>query len=92
MIDVNDAVVYTNIPNIGILYVRIGQESITWGDNKFDLERSGEIKERWGTKCLIVPEHGFFKRPNERFVLPHAIGCQSPTQNQDYISILQGCV
>ena len=72
-------------------YVRIGKESITWGD-KFSLEHSGEIMDRWGEKCLVVPEQGFFKRPNERFVLPHAIGCQSPTDYRDYISILQGCV
>ena len=72
-------------------YVRIGKESITWGD-KFALEHPGEIRNQSGGKCLIVPEQGFFKRPNERFVLPHAIGCQSPTDNHDYISILQGCV
>ena len=74
-------------------YVLIGEESITWGDITFELERySGEIKERLGRKCFIFPEYGLFKRPNERFVLPHAIGCQSPTDNDDYISILQGCV
>ena len=75
-----------------LLYVQIGKKSITWGGDDFYLKYSGEIEEQRGEKCLVVPEQGFFKRPNERFVLPHAIGCQSPTENRDYISILQGCV
>ena len=86
MINVND----TFVSNIFGDYVRIGKESVTWGE-QFSIEHSGEIIGR-RRKCLVFPENGNFKRPNERFVLPHAIGCQSPTDYRDYISILQGCV
>ena len=65
--------------NETLLHVKIGPDSITWGGLDLDKET-----------CLTFPEYGFFKRKNERWVLPYAVGCQSPTDNWNYTSVLQG--
>ena len=60
----------------------MGKNSITWGnlkDQNFD-----------GEACLPISEYGFYKRQNEPFVLPYAVGCQAPTLNHNYSSVLQG--
>ena len=64
--------------NDTLLGIHIGKDAITWGD--------------WNEKCMIFPNGGFFKRENEKFVLPHAIGCQSPAFNSAYDLILKGSV
>ena len=65
--------------NETLLGVKIGPDSITWGGFHFDKET-----------CLEIPNAGFFKRKNERWVLPYAVGCQSPTDNWNYTSVLLG--
>ena len=40
--------------------------------------------------CLRFPRNGFYKRSNEKSVLPHAIGCQRPSHYWDYQSVLEG--
>ena len=64
-----------------LLGVKIGQDSITWGK-----------EERDPKTCLTFPQHGFYKRSNEKSVLPHAIGCQRPSATWDYRSVLEGTV
>ena len=59
--------------------VQIGQDSITWGK-----------EERDSKTCLTFPQNGFYKRSNEKSVLPHAIGCQRPSTFWDYRSVLEG--
>ena len=75
--------------NDTLLSTYIGQNAITWGKN-YDV--TGAVKDIWNGKCMLFPDGGFFKRENERFVLPHAIGCQPPTNNYEYDLILQGIV
>ena len=65
--------------NETLLGVKIGPDSITAGGFHLDKET-----------CLEFPDYGFFKRKNERWVLPYAIGCQSPTANSNYTSVLLG--
>jgi len=67
--------------NETLLGVTIGEDSITWGDL---------IKQNGGEACMSIPEYGFYKRQNEPFVLPYAVGCQSPTLHWNYSSVLQG--
>ena len=65
-----------------LLGVRIGKNSITWGDlieDNYD-----------GEACLPISKYGFYKRQNEPFVLPYAVGCQPPTFNHKYSSLLTG--
>ena len=62
-----------------LLDIQIGRDSITWGGWFFDKEI-----------CLFLRNDGFYKRKNETFVLPHAVGCQVPTLNEEYVSILKG--
>ena len=65
--------------NETLLGVKVGPDSITWGGYDFDQET-----------CLEFPKYGYFKRKNERWVLPYAIGCQTPTENWNYAAVLQG--
>ena len=39
---------------------------------------------------MDIPGSGYFRRANEQAVLPHAIGCQAPTDLSEYITILKG--
>ena len=74
--------------NDTLLGIYIGKDAITWGDN---YNSAGTLDVGlWDEECMLFPDGAFFKRENERFVLPHAIGCQSPTNYLDYRSILQG--
>ena len=80
--------------NDTLLDVKIGKDSITW-DNEFadtsDTKHDGYLSYTSdGMKCILFPENGFFKRSNEATVLPHAIGCQTPTDNSHYKVKLQG--
>lgn len=61
------------------LDLKINEDSITWGEDKLDEET-----------CLVFPENGFFKRPDQSSVLPHAIGCQSPSTLSQYKQVLRG--
>ena len=62
-----------------LLFVNISKDSITWGEEEID-----------PNTCLRFPRNGFYKRSNEKSVLPHAIGCQRPSDNSDYRSVLIG--
>ena len=64
--------------NETLLDVKIGKESVTWGDLYDDLTK---------ITCL---KYGFIKRQSEQSVLPHAIGCKPPSENWEYISVLRG--
>ena len=64
-----------------LLNVKISKDSITWGGEKRDMKT-----------CLTFPEYGFYKRSNEKSVLPHAIGCQRPSATSNYGSVLLGTV
>ena len=77
-----------------LLGVEISEDSVTWGEKENIFV---------GRHCFPLPKHGFYKRPNEQSVLPHAIGCQLPTPvyaycescgalqyRSDYKSVLQG--
>ena len=57
----------------------INEDSITWGRKELDQET-----------CLVFRQNGFFKRPNQSSVLPHAIGCQSPSTLSQYKQVLRG--
>ena len=62
------------------LGVTFRNDSITWGESGYD-----------DVLCNYVP-YGYFRRQNEQLVLPHAIGCQNPTVNQEYRLFLQGWI
>ena len=77
--------------NDTLLDVKIGKDSITWDNESADTFRKGYLSYTSdGMKCILFPENGFFKRSNEATVLPHAIGCQTPTDNSHYKVKLQG--
>ena len=67
--------------NETLLGVRIGKDSMTWGDL---------IRPNYDPTCLPISEYGFHKRQNEPFVLPYAVGFQPPTLNHKYSSVLKG--
>ena len=67
--------------NETLLGIQIKQDSLIWG---------GEFQDE--ETCLWLPWNGFFKRENESFVLPHAVGCQTPTLTSDYVHSLKGFV
>ena len=81
-----------------LLNVHIGKDSITWGNTGYigyegKAKRIGRATYLWSygeEKCLSFTENGFLKRRNESFVIPHAIGCQKPTDIHDYALVLQG--
>lgn len=64
--------------------IQITKDSVTWGERKSVFEKN----------CSFTfPERGFYRRSNERSVLPHAIGCKLPSYvfgSQGYRSVLQG--
>ena len=62
-----------------LLDIKISKDSITWGK-----------EERDSKTCLIFPKFGFYKRSNEKSVLPHVIGCQRPSKLWDYVPVLRG--
>ena len=69
------------VPNrlTNFLDMTINEDSITWGEDELDEET-----------CLVFPKNGFFKLPNQSSVLPHAIGCQSPSTLSQYKQVLRG--
>ena len=74
--------------NDTVIGVRIGRESITSG-SEHQLYQTGKMGNDENGECLAFPLNGYFKRENERFVLPHAIGCQSPVLNLEYALVLK---
>ena len=66
--------------------VVIGEDSIIWG-SYYDRVKIDEY--RSDRNCLRVRQFGFFRRSNERFVLPYAVGCQLPTSIHNYSLILK---
>ena len=63
--------------------IEITKDSVTWGE-----------REPYEKNCSFTfPESGFYRRSNERPVLPHAIGCQLPSPVwglEGYRMILRG--
>ena len=68
--------------------VEIGEDSITWGKD-YDHIMIDEDPTHTHDNCLPVRQFGFFRRSNERFVLPYAVGCQLPTSIHNYSLILK---
>lgn len=86
MVNFNETVLDTSM-SFGI---KIDKQSVTWSDN-VGLYVTDRHKMCFNNEtCLLFPDQGFFKRETERSVLPHAVGCQSPSHNSDYMSILKG--
>ena len=66
-----------------------------FGDTIFDIAINEDSITQYGKEqdrgsCLVFPRWGFFRRPNEPSVLPHAIGCQSPSPVWNYMLVLLG--
>jgi len=77
-------------------WIKIGESSLTWEGQTTDLnclnscpEKNWEEYLNCRDKC-ILRQCGVFRRADEQLVLPHAIGCQSPTYNGDYSQVLKG--
>ena len=61
-----------------ILGIKVGSESVTWGQMSFDRQA-----------CVAYPSYGYYKRTKEVSVLPYAVGCQLPTEISEYQTVLQ---
>ena len=63
--------------------IEITRDSVTWGEREPDEKNCS----------FTFPGSGYYRRSNERSVLPHAIGCQAPSYvwgMEGYRMILRG--